>query len=769
MSGVMGNGPGGFSGGEVVDDKNNLTLANIKKDIEVSYKYFEKNYHRYREFYILTFKSGLSEADRDNLAMIGKPPIEAPVLEAHISRLRGEFSKQEPSIDVRAAEGLTLGKIDDDYLQLMNVIQAHLNEIIFESENDNFSYDIYSDILAGGFSVAKVYTDFVNDASFMQKICIERVRNPIMCGFDPLATKSHKGDGRYCFELYPMTQEEFGAEFGEDKAKTFNFTRAVESFNWTYTNKDIKVVLVADFYVKVEEPTTLVRLADNDLGVETQMTLPEYNKLEKDWQQIEQIPVILERRKSVKTRIDRYRVCQNEKLDHKKTFYPMLPLIFIDGNSVQVQDTDGGQMEQMTRPYVYHARGAQRLLNFAMQTIGQELEDMPRNTYMIPAGAIPKQYVKQWQYPQIAGTLAYHQYDLDRPDIRYDPPQVVQRIPTPPLVQETYVGSQNTIQQILGSYDSVLGTNDKQISGVAIQQGALQSNAAAIPYLVNYCKGLQRCCEVIIHLIPLIYNTPRTIPIRLPNGKRDYQVINAPYPKIDKQKQMLQKAQEMGMGGMQEQMEESGEQEAESDEMENAIMFNYEPRDLNVKIEPGVNAHVQKQVAFELLTQAMQVSPTLAEFFNRQGLPVILESLDLPGIEALKDMVEQFQAQMESERQQQAQQPTDTDKLVQAEVMKSKLEAEARDQKTQADLMVAIGKLASMHEELELKKQELELKAKEAHIKLSMEQEQRAAQASAATIQMAIDVMKHQSDVDMQEKQMGQQQEAQMDQAEMGQ
>ena len=50
----------------------------------------------------------------------------------------------------------------------------------------------------------------------MLKIPIERAFNPTLCGFDPLATTSHKGDGRYCFELYPMTQEEFAQEFGKD-------------------------------------------------------------------------------------------------------------------------------------------------------------------------------------------------------------------------------------------------------------------------------------------------------------------------------------------------------------------------------------------------------------------------------------------------------------------------------------------------------------------------------------------------------------------------
>lgn len=752
MSGAMADGVA-----QELPTKEELNLATIKKDIETSYKWFQKNYQCYREFYILTFESALTQADRDNLELIGKPPIESPVLEAHISRLRGEFSKQQPQIDVHAAEGLAVGHVSDDYVQMLKVIQAHLNEIFFEADNDNFTYDVYSDTMAGGFSVGKISTDYINEHSFLQKIIVERVRNPTMCGFDPLAQKSHKGDGRYCFELYPMSQEEFAAEFGKTKAKTFNFTRAVASFNWTYTNQDIKVVLVADYYVKVPKVVTLVRLAENDLGIPETMLLTEYNKMKKEWQRVEQVPVILDRRQTVVTRIDRYRICQDEILDHKETFYPMLPLVFFDGNSVMIQNTQGGQLEQMCRPYVYHAKGAQRLMNFAMQTIGQELEDMPRNTYMIPAGAIPKQYIKQWQYPQIAGTLAYHQYDLERPDVRYDPPQVVQRMATPPLVQETFIGSQNIIQQILGAYDSVLGTNDKQISGVAIQQGAMQSNAAALPYLVNYCKGLQRCAEIAIHLMPLIYTTPRTIPVRLANGKRDYQVINAQYPKVDKNKQMLQKAQEMGMGN---QIEQEREQQAESEEMENAIMFNYDPRDIAVKIEPGVNSQVQKQVAVEQLTRMMEASPTFAEFMNRQGLPTLLDNLDIHGSEGLKEMVEQFQAQMEAERQQAAGQPTDTDKIVQAEITKAQLEAEARDQKTTADLMVAIGKLASMHEELELKKQELELKAKEAHVKLSMEQEERAAKASETTINMALEVMKHQSEVDMAEKQMNMQQQA---------
>lgn len=746
MSGTMGNGVA-----DQLEDKGRLSLASIKKDIETSYKAFRENSQRYRDFFILVFKTAIGDAERTSLAVLGKPPLESPILEAYISREVGEFSKHVPQIDIHAAEGLMVGHLDDDYTKMLKVLQAHSNEIVHAAEANGFSDDVLDDTMGGGFSVAKVGTQYVNEKSFMQKIVLDRMVNPTLCGFDPLAEEHHKGDGRYCFELHPMTQEEFAREFGEERAKTFNFTRNVSSFSWTYKNLDVKVVLVADYYVKVEKTVTLLRLAENDLDLPVTMTLSEYNKMIKEWDRVEQPPVELERRRSTMTRIDRYRICQNEILDHAQTFYPMLPLVFIDGDSKRIQNMQGGQIEQMTRPYVLHAKDMQKLMNFAMQTIGQELEDMPRNTYMVPVAAIPKAYVKAYQNPQVAGVLPWNHKDLETgQDI--PPPSVVQRTATPPLVQETFMGAQNIVQQILGNYDAALGIADGNISGKALQEGAMQSNVSATRYILGYIRGLQRCIEIAIHLIPLLYTTPRTIPIRLPNGKRDYQVINAEYPKIDKQKQMLQKAQEMGLGGMQNQIEETGEDNADSEQMENAIMFNYDPKDLNVTVTPGVNARIQKQVSFELLTRAMGVSPTLAEFFNRQGLGVILESLDLPGIEGLKDMVEQFQAQMAKEAQDAKSMPTDTDKIVQAEIMKSRLEAQARDQKTQVDMALGIAKAAIAKEEAETKRLELELKAHEAHMKLSMDRENQASKAASDTIALAVDVMKHQAEVDMTEK-----------------
>lgn len=680
-------------------DPNAIDLASIKDDVEVSRAYFEPNFKRYNEFISFVFKTAISSEDIQKLKDLGKPPIEAPILEAYISRLRGEFSKQQPNLDVHPAEGLRLSRLSPQMLQTIKVAQAHVSEILFESSNDEFEYNMYSDVLAGGFGVAKVLPDYINERSFLQKINIERCFNPTMTGFDPLARTSHKGDGRYCFELTPMTKEDFAVEYGKDKAKEFNFTRGVESYNWSYANNKEKIVLVADYYVKVSKNTRLCLLADGQAMPEA-----EYNKMCREWDSIEVPPTVIQRRDSTITSIDRYRICENEILEKESTYYPMLPLVFFDGNSVMIQNAQGGQMQQFCKPYVYNARGIQMLKNFAMQNLGSELEDMVQHQFMVPLQAIPEAYAEAFTHPQQASTLAYNQFDPDRPDVRLDPPQVIQRRAIPQEINQTFVGMDAAARGALGSYDALLGIGGRDISGKAIQQGAMQSDASAMPYLMGYMRGLQRCGEIIIHLMPLIYKTPRSIPIRLTNGKREYIMIN-------------------------------------DDKDPESIDFNYDPHELNVKIEPGVNANVQKQVALEQLTSMMQASPTFAEFMNRKGLSVLLDNLDIHGIEGLKELAEQFQEEIEKERQAAANAPTDTDKIVQAELGKTQMETEVAHERAQNEAVLGAAKIATEREKVENQRLEIELKAAEMAARLDLEAQEIASSDAREAVRGAIDLM----------------------------
>jgi hypothetical protein len=197
------------------------------------------------------------------------------------------------------------------------------------------------------------------------------------------------------------------------------------------------------------------------------------------------------------------------------------------------------------------------------------------------------------------------------------------------------------MQSILGSYDASLGINNNQLSGVAIVEGATQSNAAAMPYVVSFLQSLNQVAHIIVDLIPKYYVTPRTLPITLPDGKRSYALINQ-------------------QGG---------------------IALKYRSEQLEVSVNAGVNFAIQKTRALQQIIALMQASPLFAQFINTEGLPILLDNLEIRGIDQLKAQAENFTEQLKVQQQQQMNQSNPLEEKINLE--KSKLVAELQHNQLQ--------------------------------------------------------------------------------------
>lgn len=590
-------------------------LKYLKETVEEAQMYFSENIKRYEKFMKFVFKSSVSNEESAALAEMGKPNLEFNILESLISRLRGEFAKQQPSLSVRAADGVPSSFMTREFGETINVIEAHLRSIFFDGENDMLDYNVYSDLLAGGYSVLRVFTEFVNEKSFEQNIKVERVFDPTLTIFDPLAKRSHKGDGRFCAEIYPMTRKQFEDEFGEDIAKEMKYTRNLSGFNWSFKNEHEEIVLVCDFYEKKTKKETIVKLTNGH-----SVTKKEYEKFLLDWEEsghIEQPPLVLKERKTIVESIIRYRFCESRVLDYIETDYKHLPLIFVDGNSVTLKD--GGSYSQMTRPWCYHGEGIQKLKNFAGQCLASELESSVQHKFIVAIESVPVGYQKPYQNVQKADVLMYNHFlDTNNPIVTLPPPREVNRTPIPPEITNTFKMSDEMTQAILGSYDSAQGMNNAQLSGIAFARSAIQSNNSSMPYIVGYIKGLNRVAQIILDLIPKYYRTPRSLPILLPNGKRSYYEINK----------------------------------------RGSLYMNFDPNCLEVKIETGVNFSMQKEISLQTIIAMSQANQGFAQFFNEEGLPTLLDNIDIRGIDQLKIKAEEWmnkQKQLRAQQQQQAQ------------------------------------------------------------------------------------------------------------------
>lgn len=628
---------------DIKDDKKDpqARLARMKANVERTVIYWKDNAKRFHKFQKFCFKTAISPSDESSLNQVQKPVIEFNIINAPLSRQCGEFAKQEPSIDVSAKAGK---KVEPEILEF---IDGHLRYILEESKKRNSQYHIYRDSMSGGFANFKVWTEYEDELSFHQVIRVGRTNIPTMIGYDPMAREADKSDAEFYYELFPMDKEQFKKDHPDVPLDQLDFVKMDGMFNWSFKNQDQYVIVLADYYEKVKTKKKIVRLASDEV-----MLYSEYKKHLEKWNaefHIEQAPEIVEERESDFIHIRRTRFMQTAILEEKDTLFKHNNLVFVDGDSVVIQDEENANMEQFTKPYVYHAEGLQKLINFTGQVIANDFENMVQHKFMIAEEALPTQEDAQnaWNNVQKAALLIHKAYsDIDNTK-QLPVPQPVNRVPLPPEVMATFMNGMQILQNILGSYDASLAQNEQQLSGVAIVEAATLSNGAAMPYVINYMQSLTTVANCVIDLIPKINKTARVLPVIRKDGKKDHVKVN----------------------------------------QEGGIPLNYDSSHIQVNVEAGVNFAIAKNKALQQLTLLMKISPEFAEFMNEVGLETLLDNIEFRNADLLRAKVEKWQQMKKEQKQNQpdpemikaqaAQKQAQFQEMqVQNEMQKTKLKAE---------------------------------------------------------------------------------------------
>jgi len=619
-------------------------LARIKKTVRNAHDYFKDNYDTYNEFRRFVFQSCLTDDEITLLMTMNRPQLEFNILEAYISRLLGEFSKQEPDIEVSSSDEERVDPVT------IKIVEQHLKHVFMDDNNEHTRYEVYKDLLSGGFSTLKVFTDYEHSMSMQQAIMIERCE-PTLTGFDKLARFSHKGDGRFCFQLFPKDKEEFLEEYPDTPVNTMSFRRDFAGFNWSYKNDNSKIIVVADYYEKVRREETIVEVRDR--GV---MTMRKYRKLVDEWNDITVPPITVGKpRKTMLDSISRYRVIENQVLEHEETDFTMLPLVFVDGNSLMIKTPKNGNIRQVTRPYVYHAKGAQRLKNYAGISLANEIENTVQHKFMVAKEALPKEedFLEAYKDTQKESVLVFNSVHESNPELPINNPiREVQRTPAPPEIEKAFIGADSLIQNVLGSYDASLGINNNQLSGIAIVEAASQSNATAMPYIVGCLQGFQRVAQIYVDLMPKYMATPRTLPILDDDGKRQFVKIN----------------------------------------QEDGLSMEFDTNPLKVSLKAGASFQVQKSRTIMMVKEMMGMSPLFAQFIAEKGLNFVLDNMEGKGVEELKALTDEWLQEYQQEKQAAQQAQNQDPAMMKAQIEAAKLEHEK--QKDAQDFEIKKEKLA---------------------------------------------------------------------------
>src|SRR5580658_10118653 len=157
-----------------VADKYTSQLERIKSNIRNSYQYSKDNFDRFHESRKRLFSTAINQDQETILEDQGKPIIEFNMTLPYVMRELGEFEKHVPGIEVSAANGR---KIDEKTIQL---VDGYIRYIGYEANKNSYAWEVYKNVLSGGYTVVKVYPDWESQMSFTKVIRKEQVFDPTL-------------------------------------------------------------------------------------------------------------------------------------------------------------------------------------------------------------------------------------------------------------------------------------------------------------------------------------------------------------------------------------------------------------------------------------------------------------------------------------------------------------------------------------------------------------------------------------------------------------
>lgn len=448
-----------------------------------------------------------------------RPCYEFNLLRQHCRQVTGDQRQARPSIKVRAVE--------DDDAEGAELRQGLIRNIEAQS-NAERAYDTGFQFAAeGGFGGWRVVTEYSADDAWEQDIRIKEVRDPFAIWFDPAAVEYDRRDAQFAFFEQNIPRKQFKAQY--PKAICADFDSANDFGDWFQQD----TVRIAEYWVKKPVKKTLLLLSDGR-SVDADEIAPALDELEAQG-------ITVKREREVQThKVCMYVVSGAEVLsgphEWPGKFIPLVPvygdLIHIDG-----RDTYSG--------IVRHAKDAQRLANYQNTTAMESIAKLPKVPYLVTPDMLAGKGVKEmWERAATEDPL-FLPYNPDskapgnRP-IRENQPEF------PVAMVQMGQICNDLLKSVTGIHDASLGARSNETSGKAIIARQREGDTATFSYQDNLARSIRYTGEILLDLIPKVYDTERVIRIIGLDGGEKFQKINTEVP--DQQTGQMVKVNDLSAG-----------------------------------------------------------------------------------------------------------------------------------------------------------------------------------------------------------------------------
>lgn len=354
-----------------------------------------------------------------------------------------------------------------------------------------------------GLGAWRVSTRYSDDTAFDQDIIVEPIINPFTLYCDPSCTDLLKRDAEDWIVTEKISYKAFEARYGEAEKHDFEEeTEFDDEDEW----QDEDRVRIAEYWYKKPQKKELWLLQSGET-------------VDSETDEAKGIsPEMIARKRPIVTHKICYVIVSGTRVLEGPHEWAgrEFPFVMVHGEYVQI---DG-------KPYwwglVRFAKDAQRSYNISRTSIAEGIAMSPQAKWWATADQA-KGLTDQWATAH-KKNFPFMLYNADGK--APGPPQRMGGADVPiALIQESQLASEE-IKAVTGIFDPSLGAQSNETSGRAIYARQQQGEIATFNYQDNMGKAIRRTWEIVLDLIPEIYDTEREVRILGSDGAETYQRIN---------------------------------------------------------------------------------------------------------------------------------------------------------------------------------------------------------------------------------------------------
>lgn len=449
----------------------------------------------------LKFLAGEQWESDDVRARNGRPCLTINQLPQFVAQVVGDIRINRPAIKVRPAEDA-----DKDLAEIRE-------GLIRAIEHDSGAQQVYSGAgqaqVACGIGNFRVVLEYASNDVFDREIRIKAIDNPFAVVWDAARTEPTGKDAGHVFISDEIPRKVFEERYPEFAPSDLGDDLVNELVRSNWMTRD--VVRVTEYWVMKDKPAEIAMLLDGSIK-----EAPKDPALRAEFMMAVKrnganAPML---RKTTKRVACMYLITGHDVLE-EPVEYPIsrVPVFRVPGWEVNTGE------RTIRWGLVRFAKDPQRLKNYWRSVAAEKLALAPRQEWLLHERQTGDQ--ESFREAHKSGDTVLT-WTGDVAPVRLDPPQIEAA-----LLQEAALNAQD-MKDVTGLHDASLGAKSNETSGKAILARQREGDVASYIYHDNLKAAIAECGEVVNELIPVTYDTARTVRVLGSDEQQKIQRVNDP-------------------------------------------------------------------------------------------------------------------------------------------------------------------------------------------------------------------------------------------------